>query len=201
MIDERFVFLGLAINMIGSIIYLISVLRGKTKPNRVTWLIWALAPMLGFFAQLQEGVGLQAVLTFSVGFGPLLIFIGSFVNKQSYWKSTKLDYGFGVLALVGLILWIATGKGVYAIVFAILADLLAGVPTLMKAYTNPESENGTAFGLGIINATIVLLTITDWRIEEYGFVMYILLICITLFSLIQFKLGPKINALITQKAL
>ncbi len=54
--------------------------RGHSQPNRVTWLLWGLAPMLAFAAELKAHVGLSALMTFSVGFNPLLVLAASFVN-------------------------------------------------------------------------------------------------------------------------
>jgi hypothetical protein len=57
-------------------VYLRDTLRGTTKPNRVTWLLWAVAPLLAAAVELSEGVGLRALPTFMVGFMPLLVFVG-----------------------------------------------------------------------------------------------------------------------------
>jgi len=46
--------------------------------------------LIAFKAQIKEGVGIhQALLTFMVGFIPLIIFIASFINKKAYWKIGK----------------------------------------------------------------------------------------------------------------
>ena len=99
MINENFVFLGLALSILGGLSYLIDTLKGKTKPNRVTWFFWAAAPLIAFVAEIQQGVGIQSLLTFIVGFNPLLIFIASFVNKKAYWELRKVDYFCGLLAV------------------------------------------------------------------------------------------------------
>src|SRR3989344_2108506 len=108
MLDERFIFLGVAINLIGILSYLRSTLRGETKPNKVTWLLWAIAPMIALSAQLKQGVGLVALPTFMAGFNPALIFLASFVNKKAQWKIGKLDIACGILSVIGLILWLTT---------------------------------------------------------------------------------------------
>ena len=92
MLDEKWVILGAVLNFSGTATYLIETLKGKVKPNKMTWLLWALAPLVAFSAEISQGVGLQSLLTFMVGFGPLLIFIASFINKEAYWKISRLDY-------------------------------------------------------------------------------------------------------------
>ena len=43
--------------------------------------------------------GSQALLTFTVGFGPLVVFAASFVNPKSVWKLGRLDYTCGALSV------------------------------------------------------------------------------------------------------
>lgn len=193
MIHENFVIVGFIIAILGGFTYVIDVFKGKAKPNRVTWFLWAVAPLIAFAAELDKGVGIQSLLTLSVGVSPILVLLASFKNKDSYWKLDKTDYLFGGLAVAGLVLWQITGEGNIAIAFAILADGLAAVPTVIKSYTNPESESSTIFGLCLINAGLTLLTIKVWNFETYAFPAYIMAICLLLFTLIHFKLGPKFN--------
>lgn len=193
MIDERFIYLGVALNIIGGLGYLIDTLKGKTKPNKVTWFFWALAPLIAFAAQIQQGVGLSAWMTFSVGFSPLLIFVASFINKNSEWKITRFDIICGALSLCGLILWSLTRVGNVAIIFSILADLLAAIPTFVKAVKAPETESSLIYLLSGINGAIALLTLQTWTFEYHGFPLYILLFNVVFYPLIQFKLGRYFN--------
>lgn len=192
MINENFVIVGAVISFLGGLSYLIDTLKGKAKPNKVTWFVWTLAPLIAFFATIQQGVGIQSLLTFMVGFNPLLIFIASFVNKKTYWKITKPDIICGALAIVGLMLWQVTNIGNLAILFSILADGIAGIPTIIKSYKEPETENPNVFLGGGIASFITLLTIKTWTFEQYAFPAYIFAICTVLFVLIKFKIGKRV---------
>lgn len=188
--------MGVVLNLIGSLTYVWHTLQGKTKPNRVTWFLWALAPLIAFAAMVGEGVSITAALmTFMVGFGPLLIFIASFVNKKSVFKLTKFDIVCGALSLLGLIGWMITRTGDVAIFFSIVADGLAALPTVVKAWRDPESESSLVFFNGAASAFITLLALTVWDFKHTGFPLYIFIMCIILFVLIQFKLGPKMTRL------
>lgn len=189
MINEKFVIVGSILGLVGGLSYLIDVLKGKAQPNRVTWFLWATAPLLAFAAEIHKGVGLQSLMTFSAGLNPLLVFIASFFNKKAYWKLKKSDYVFGSLALTGLILWKITGEGNLAIAFSILADGMAAIPTVIKSWKYPDTESSLIYGLSSVNALITLLTVKNWNFETYGFPVYFLSICATLFILIKFNLG------------
>lgn len=189
MINEKFVLVGAVFNVIGSGSYVYKTLKGKTKPNRVTWFLWALAPLIACCAQLSKGVTWAALMTFMVGFGPLLIFLASFVNRKAFWGVTKLDIVCGIISVLALIFWLITGQGMVAIIFSILADLIAGIPTLVKAFNEPETEHHGVFRNGAISAAITLLTIKEWTFANYGFAAYIFLICVALYVFIRFKVG------------
>ena len=77
MISVNWVYVGSAIGALGAAVYLRDTLRGTTKPNRVTWLLWAIAPLLAAGVEFDEGIGLRALPTFMIGFMPLLVFAGS----------------------------------------------------------------------------------------------------------------------------
>lgn len=191
MIDERFVLLGVLLQVFGVWGYLRDTIRGTTTPNRVTWSIWTVAPFLAFFAQLREGVTWQATITFTAGFFPLLVLIASFANKNATWKFTSLDKVCGFLSVLGLVLWQITQKGNVAIFFGILADGLAAVPTIVKSFREPESESHGVFLTGIAYSGITMLTIKDWDFAHVAFPAYIFGLCVLLTSLIAFRIGPR----------
>lgn len=192
MLNSNFVFLGVIIGSIGGISYLIYTVKGKVKPNKVTFFLWALVPLIAFAAEIKQGVGIQSLMTFSVGFFPLAIFIASFFNKKAEWKITNFDLICGAFSVIGLILWLVTKIGNIAIIFSILADGLAALPTVIKSYKYPETESGWTYLTAAINATFTLLTINLWNFAHYGFPVYILIINMIIFSAIQFKIGKRL---------
>ncbi len=189
MLNENFVIVGIVIAAIGSLNYLIGTVKGKVKPNRVTFFLWALAPLIAFIAEIKQGVGIQSLMTFSVGFSPLIILIASFLNKKAEWKLGSFDFICGGLSLIGLILWYVTKVGNLAIAFSMLADGLAALPTISKSYTYPETESSWAYLTTAIMAILTLLTIKTWDFANFGFPIQTLILNLILFMLIQFKLG------------
>lgn len=68
MIGENYIYFGVLVTEIANINYFVDKIKGKIKPNRVSFFIWALAPLIAFFSQIKQGVGLQSLPTFIVGF-------------------------------------------------------------------------------------------------------------------------------------
>ena len=194
MLDVHFVILGAACSLAGVAFYVRDTLRGRTQPNRVTWLLWGAAPLVAFAAELGEGVGLRSLMTFSVGFGPLLVLGASFVNPKSVWRIGRLDWACGGLSVVGTVTWLATRQGLVAIAAAIAADALAGLPTLIKSWRAPETESAGAYLGGLANAVLTLLTVTAWTAAVAAFPLYIAVIASIELAFVGGRIGPRLRS-------
>lgn len=181
---QYLVLLGALVQLIGISSYIKDTVKGKTKPNRITWLMWSIAPIIATVAALSEGVTWTIIPTFMAGFGPLLVFIFSFVNKKSYWKLSKFDYICGAFSVLALILWAVTSKASVAIFFSILSDLTASIPTLVKAWKQPETESTAPFSAGIFAQFTAAFAMKSWSFAEIAFPIYLVLINIILILII-----------------
>lgn len=195
MIDERFVFLAFLFNISSTSSYLYAVIKGRAKPNKVTWFLWALAPLIGFTAQISEGVGISSLMTFGIGFGPALIFLASFLNKKSEWKISKFDLLCGSVSLLALALWALTRNAMLALILSLTADLVACFPTLIKSWYFPETEDSRAYVLAAISAFITTLSLQVWTFSYYAFPLWTLIICTIFVFLIKFKPGKTFDSL------
>ena len=194
MLDVHFVILGAAVGSVGAALYLRDTLRGDTQPNRVTWLLWSAAPLLAFAVEVRTGVGLRSLMTFVVGFFPLLIFLASFRNPASVWHIGRLDYVCGALSVAGLTAWLVTRHGTVALVASIAADALAAVPTLRKSFRWPETETAAAYAAAAANAAITLLTVKRVTTAVVAFPAYILIVASLETVLVAGRVGPRLAA-------
>ena len=193
MLPSYFVVIGTLIGAVGSVAYLIDTIKGKVKPNRVSFLLWSLAPFIAFAAQIKQGVGLEALMTLSTGFLPITVLAGSFLNKKAEWKLTKFDLFCGFLSIVGLVLWQITKVGNVAIFFSILADGLAAVPTIVKAYKYPDTELAWPWIASCFGVLLTILTLKELSFANSGFIIYILIVDAIIFSLVQFRIGEMLR--------
>lgn len=193
MLPSYFVVIGTLIGAVGSVAYLIDTIKGKVKPNRVSFLLWSIAPLIAFAAQIKQGVGLEALMTFSTGFLPIMTLAGSFLNKKAEWKLTKFDLFCGSLSLVGLVLWQITKVGNVAIFFSILADGFAAVPTIVKAYKYPDTELAWPWIATCVGVLLTILTLKELSFANSGFIIYIFIADFIIFSLVQFRIGDVVR--------
>ncbi len=196
MIPEKFIYLSVLFSFIGGFSYIRDTLYGKTKPNKVSFLLWSLAPLIGSAAALKAGVGWPILPIFLAGLTPLVIFFASFVNKNAYWKLTPLDYICGALSITALIFYLSSDLIMLTLIFSILADLFAGIPTLVKSWKNPGSESPLLYILSTCGNIVGLLIITHWTFAAYGFGTYLIVMNISILLGIyqkKFSLGRKIS--------
>lgn len=167
--------IGSAAIFIGSLSYIRQILRGEVKPNRVTWLLWAVSPIVAAAISWSSGSSFwEGLPVFMGGFMPLLIFISTFFNTQAYWKLSKFDYICGICASLAIIFWLFASAPVIAMFLAIFGDIMAGLPTIRKAWFEPQSESSAVYVLGGVSTVIGLLILPSWNFINAGFLLAML---------------------------
>jgi hypothetical protein len=73
-------------------------------------------------------------------------------------------------------MWWLTKDPNIAIIFAIASDALASIPTLTKAWKNPETESVWPFIIGVFGAASSLAVATLWTFSEYSFPSYLIIV-------------------------
>jgi hypothetical protein len=176
MLPEYFAYICILFGLAGSFYYIRDIFRGNTKPNRVSWIFWMIAPFVGVYVGYKSGTSVPLLVsTFVGGFIPLLVLIASIFNKNSYWKTTKFDILCGILSLLAIIIWVTTKNGALSITFAILADLFASIPTIIKSWKYSKTENIAPFSFGTLNQIITFLIITNFSFMNLAFPIYFVL--------------------------
>ncbi len=131
--DIKF-YLGIIAGIISLTAYLIyfrSILKGESKPNRVTWWIWTF--MGAILALSYYASGARDTI-----WSPIVEFIGPFATALF-----AIKYGEGgaadttdILCFVGgvfsIILWFITGSPTLALILNLAIDGFAIVPTIKK---------------------------------------------------------------------
>ncbi len=166
---EYLVFAAASATSLAAILYIRSMFKSQTMPNRVTWFMWSVAPFIAFAAAASNGVSWAAIPVLMSGVSPFLVFAASFFNKKAYWKLSSFDYLCGLLSGLAIALWILTSEPNLAIAFAIVSDALAAIPTLRKAWHNPETESAWPFVVGIFSPITSFVVASAWSFSELGF--------------------------------
>jgi len=183
MIPEWCIGFAIALRLMSGGRYAWGVFNGRARPNPVTWFLWGSTAMVAFAAQLNEGVGAQALVTFVLGLGPLTVALLATVRGHLRAHLTPFTFVCAAITLGGIFLWQVTSDATFAIVCSIVADIAASLPTLRKGYKDPSSEYALPYFLSMCSMVITLLTITTWNFQTYAFPLYMLLINCVLFAM------------------
>jgi hypothetical protein len=192
-IDPRFVFLAIAVSMVGASGYIRDTLRGVTSPNRVTWGLWAVEGILAFLVEVQQHVGLPALMTLTFGLVPLIVVLASFRHSHLAWKIGKFDIFCGVVSVLGLVFWLFIGQATVALISFVAADQVAALPTLRKSWIAPSTETGRTFFLGSVNCAITLMALQHFTTAGALFPGCILVTDLIIGLLVVSKVGPRLR--------
>ncbi len=148
------IFSGL-LQIIAIVPYGRETLDGRTLPNVVSWGIWKLEVLIALAAQWSAGASWSLLLLVSATVINITI-VGLGVFGYGYKKFGTVETVCLSLSLLALLLWQVTQNPLVAIFFAIAADFIAYIPTLVKTYKEPGSETALLWFLlmvvGILSA-------------------------------------------------
>lgn len=139
------------LTIVSAVPYVRDMLQGTTRPNIVSWGIWCLVQAIFAAAQFSAGASLSIVLpAFEVATVGLIVVLG--LAGYGYKKYRPLDFVCLALALGAIVLWQMTKDPAVALWMSVAADVLAAVPTFIKAYRDPKSETLSAYLLVALSA-------------------------------------------------
>lgn len=151
--------------------YIIAILKGKTKPERASWLIWSVLTAMGFFTQLGVGATHSLWLPGIQGIGVIIVFLLS------------LRYGFGgllkrdILTLIAaaciLVTWYFTENAALAVYLVVVIDAMGAWLTVRKAYEYPESETLITWVLSGTGGFFGLLAVGVYSLPLLSYPFYI----------------------------
>lgn len=190
-LDPRFVFLAAFLSLAGAYGYLADTLRGTTMPHRVSWSIWGLEGVLSFIVELQQGVGVASLMTLTLGLIPLGVVAASFRGTGNAWRINSFDVACGLVSLFGLAVWRLVHEPTVGLVSFVIADQIAALPTLRKAWLAPSSESAGVFFMGVLSTGLTLLTLRRFTTSGALFPGTILLGDLVLAALVLARLGPR----------
>lgn len=153
-----------AIGIGGYIPYIISIFRGNTQPNRATWIIWTIIGGLLAFSYMAEGNPESIWLPFGYFVGPFMVAILSFRYGYNTW--TRLDIYCLIAAGLSLIPWIFANSPALTLIINLFIDGSGALPTLVKTYREPETEDFSAWLVFFIANTLQLFAISTWNLAS-----------------------------------
>src|SRR5438105_2836867 len=117
---------GTVIALVGGSSYVWSIIKGRTKPHRISWGVWMLAGILGIWASHDGGAGAGLLVTATFAVIVTVTFALSLFPRYGKPGSQRSDWLVGLLAIVGLLAWrILHFTPAWAATLAVAADAMA----------------------------------------------------------------------------
>lgn len=171
----------LFLSLISPISYTLSMRAGKTRPHRVTRVIVWLASVAGVLAVISDANTAARIFAAIFFARATYLLVMSFIYGVG--GRSKLDTTCLALGLIAVVIYMVTGSGLLAVSFGILADLVGYVPTFVKTFREPTSEDPTFFALEGLASLLGVLSVGSWQVG-IAFPIYFVLCSLTVLALI-----------------
>jgi hypothetical protein len=156
------------------VIYIVSIIRGDTKPSRATWLILAGVTTMLWIGYDEVGGGHALWVTIAYALATYIVAGLSFWRGDKKWQ--KEDRYCLAAAGLALLSFAVTSSPVVLLMAAIFADGLGMGITIAKTYHRPHEESRTAWVFGAAANAVNLLAIDQWNnFLHYAYPIYMLL--------------------------
>jgi hypothetical protein len=170
------------ISTIAFVPYIISMVRGKTTPNKATWAIWAVLGVIIAASYYAAGARETAYVPFGYAIGILAVSALSFKYGEEGW--TALDKWCLAGAGAGLALWALTSEPLFALYLTTMVDAIGGIPTIKKAWERPGSEDKAAWLMFLLANALNLLAIREWTLAVAMYPVYVIILSGTMSALL-----------------
>ena len=167
--------------------YIRDIFLNKTRPERMSWLIWAILGGISFFGQFAKGASWSLIMTGGQALGDLLVF--ALAIKWGLGGFMKRDIFAMVGAALGLILWYLTNEAAVALFIVVAIDATGTVLTVIKSYENPGTETASAWVLTFFGGLFGCLAVGSFNLILLMFPFYVCVACVVILT--AMKLGER----------
>lgn len=150
------------IAFLASIPYIIDIVKGNTKPQRMAWVIFITLSGISFFAQMAEGA------TNSLWF-PLVLFVQSIIIfgltlKYGVGGASKFDIFSLVLAIAIMLVWFITNSAALAIICGVAVNTIGKALVAVKVYKLPHTEYVPTWVWSAVASVLAVIAVgeLDW---------------------------------------
>ncbi|MBI3560057.1 hypothetical protein HY087_02940 [Candidatus Gottesmanbacteria bacterium] len=154
--------------------YIRSIIHGDTKPHRTTRFVYLVIGMLTTTSLLASHDGVAFWISAVSTVQAIVLFYFGLSYGVGGWSRT--DIACLAMAVIGIVAWQTTKNPVYGLYFGIGADFAGTVPTIIKTYHHPETENWQFYGLDALAGFFNMLAIRTITPATSSYPLYLILV-------------------------
>lgn len=159
-LQSIFSLLGTIFTLLCFVPYIVTILQGKTKPNRATWWVWATNGTVLTLGNLAAGADYTILPIVCSVAAQWCVALLSIKHGEGGWN--PLDRKCLMASGISFILWRILEYDLIAIILPLLVDVLAAIPTLKKSYLFPETEDLLTYILYTLGGLFTVFAIQEW---------------------------------------
>lgn len=175
--QQIFLIFSIIVGFLSPIIGITSVLKGSFKPQRMTRFLIMLVSFLFVGTLFANGDRNGIYLASAQLLGSIAMFYLSL--RRGMGGNTRLDWMVFAMAIGSLIVWQTTANPFLGLVMSIVTDFIGFVPTLVKTWKYPETEEWKFYMSDVVASIFSILSIGAFSLGNLAFPIYIFLINIT----------------------
>lgn len=167
-----FTIISVSLYLIGAIPYWRDVLHGRTIPHLFSVLVWFILVLFNCYVLWINNEWLwlipSSLMAISLLFA-VIFWIKMFKQIQINW----FDYLCLGLSGILLIYYFFSGNIINTVIFTVIIDLIAFLPTFKKGWLQPWTESILIYLLAWLNQIFTVLSLSEFSMETSLFWAYI----------------------------
>jgi len=184
--------------IIGAIPYIYNTYRRKTKPHRISWLIFLILSVLFFTSQLQLGARASLFFYGWTVINNVILFSLSMRKGGGYGDVNLVNVASFGVAILAIALWKIDNSPLTALICTIIADGIGALLIIVKSYKHPQTETIFMWYVGIASTLFNMLAVGKLDPSLLAAPMYVFLFNIAIVAAIL--LGRRAKPLRSSRA-
>lgn len=144
--------------------YIIDVVKGKTRPNVVSWFTWGLLNSIAMAAAFTAHESRTALLMMGASIATLAVV--AFGLKYGRAELSIFDGLCQAGAVAGLVFWLVFNSPTVAMSSSFGISLIAALPTIRHAWLKPAEETWQTFVLAAIPAALTIVSLSSFTFNS-----------------------------------
>lgn len=170
-----------AIGVLANIPYMIDIVKGRAKPERISWLLWTALGATYFIGALQgDGAILFTLMNLLMPAATFILSLKYGVGGRSWFGRICL-----IAAVIAFILMLVIDKPIFGLVLALLIDAIGSMLTIRKLLKDRTSETKLVWGASVISSVLSVIALENYSVENLLFPMFVILADGTTFLLVK----------------
>jgi hypothetical protein len=161
------------LSLIAYPVYIRDILKGETKPSKVTW--WVLALLNALLTASYYVAGARDTIwipiSYTIGFSVIALL--SLKYGEGTWE--KSDWICLLGAAISLLAWWVFQSAKLALYLIIITDFVGLAPTIYKTYKRPWTESRQSWVIALIASALNVVAIENWTPSISLYPIYVVL--------------------------